>query len=67
MHESKAGPARPFFWCGVQTAEKQAVAPDGARTVRGPYTAFSLANSQRSKPAMRAGKGRGDGQGHKED
>ena len=49
MHEIKTVSAKPSFWCGILTAEKQATAPTQARTVRGPYTTFNLANSQRDK------------------
>jgi hypothetical protein len=65
MHEIKTGPARPSFWCGILTAETQAV-PVQARTVRGPYTAFNLANSQRDKTGGPTGQGTIDGEGRKE-
>ena len=57
MHEIKTVSARPSFWCGILTAEKQAAAPAQARTVRGPYTTFNLANSQRDKTGVPAGQG----------
>ena len=66
MHEIKTGPARPSFWCGILTAEKQAATPIQARTVRGPYTAFNLANSQREKSGHPAGEGTTDGEGREE-
>jgi hypothetical protein len=66
MHEIKTGPARPSFWCGILTAETQATAPTQARTVRGPYTAFNLANSQRDKTGRQTGQGTIDGEGRKE-
>lgn len=50
MHEIKTGPAKASFWCGILTAEAQAAAPKGTRTVRGPYTTFNLANAQRDRP-----------------
>ncbi len=66
MHEIKTGPARPSFWCGILTAEKQSATPTQARTVRGPYTAFNLANSQREKSGRPAGEGTTDGEGREE-
>ncbi len=63
MHEIKTGPARPSFWCGILTAEKQAATPSQARTVRGPYTAFNLANSQRERTGNPNGQGKTDGDG----
>jgi hypothetical protein len=63
MHEVKTGAARSSFWCGILTAEKQAATPTRARTVRGPYTAFNLANSQRDKSGNPAAEGTTDGEG----
>lgn len=65
MHETKTSPARPSFWCGVLTAGIQATAPNRARTIRGPYTASNLANSQRDKAGPPAGQGTNDGEGRK--
>jgi hypothetical protein len=62
----KTGSARPSFWCGILTAEKQAAAPSQARTVRGPYTAFNLANSQRDKGGIAAPQGKSHGEGREE-
>ena len=67
MQDIKSGPARPSFWCGILTAEKQAAAPTQARTVRGPYTTFNLANSQREKTGTPTGQGTNDGAGQEED
>lgn len=66
MHEIKTSLARPSFWCGILTAEKQAAAPTQARTVRGPYTAFNLANSQRDKTGRPTGQGTTDGESQEE-
>jgi hypothetical protein len=66
MHEIKTGPPRTSFWCGILTAETQAATPAQARTVRGPYTAFNLANSQRDKTGGQTGQGTTDGEGRKE-
>ena len=66
MQDIKTGPARPSFWCGILTAEKQAAAPTQARTVRGPYTTFNLANSQREKTGAPTGQGTTDGAGQEE-
>lgn len=66
MHEPKTGPARPSFWCGILTAEKQAATPIQARTVRGPYTATNLANLQRDKTGRTTGQGTLDAEGNKE-
>ena len=63
MHELKSGPGRPSFWCGILTAEIQAAPPGRARTVRGPYTAFNLANSQRDKSGNPTAEGTPDGEG----
>lgn len=62
MSDGKTGQARNSFWCGILTAEKQAAAPTQARTVRGPYTAFNLANSQRDKTGHTTGEGKIDGE-----
>jgi hypothetical protein len=67
MHEIKTGPGRPTFWCGILTGEKQSATPSQARTVRGPYTAFNLANSQRDKIGGPAGEGSADGKGGEKD
>ena len=66
MSESKTGPTGPVFWCGILTGEKQAAAPSQARTVRGPYTASSLANSQRDKSDRTNGHGTTDGESKKQ-
>jgi hypothetical protein len=66
MHEIKTGTGRPSFWCGILTAEKQVAAPIRARTVRGPYTASNLANSQREKSGSPA-KGTPHGEGREKD
>lgn len=63
MHETKTGPARGSFWCGILTAETQSAKPAQARTVRGPYTAFNVANSSRDKTGDVAGEGKADGDG----
>lgn len=67
MHEIKTGPARPTFWCGILTGEKQAAAPVQARTVRGPYTAFNLANSQRDRVTSPAAPRKTDGDSPEKD
>jgi hypothetical protein len=64
MNDGKTGPARNSFWCGILTAEKQAATPTQARTIRGPYTAFNLANSQRDKAGNTIGEGKTDGESH---
>ena len=63
MHDIKSSPARHSFWCGILTAEKQSATPAQARTVRGPYTAFNLANSQRDKTGSPSGQGKTNGDG----
>jgi hypothetical protein len=67
MQDIKTGPARPSFWCGILTAEKQALAPSQARTVRGPYTTFNIANTQREKTGGATGQGTSNGAGQEED
>ena len=62
MHEIKTGSTRGSFWCGILTAEKQAATPSKARTVRGPYTAFNLANSQRDKSGSPTAEGPTNGE-----
>ncbi len=66
MHDTKTGPARASFWCGILTAEKRDT-PTQARTVRGPYTAFTLANSRRDKTGGTTGLGTMDDEGEKEE
>jgi hypothetical protein len=66
MHEIKTGTGRPSFWCGILTGEQQAAPPPCARTVRGPYTASSLANTQRDKSGNPA-KGTPHGEGREKD
>ncbi len=51
MHDSKPNPARPSFWCGVLTAEKQAVTPSRARLVRGHCTSFTPGTPASVRPA----------------
>ncbi len=63
MQESKPNPGQTSFWCGVLTAAKQAETPSRARTVRGPYTASSLANSQRDKTDLLNSEGTPHGEG----
>ena len=63
MQQSKPGPGPTSFWCGVLTAAKQAETPSRARTVRGPYTASSLANSQRDKSGRVPNEGTPHGEG----
>ena len=65
MTDNKPGPARNP-WCGILTAEKQASAPTQARTVRGPYTAFNLANSQRDRSGSTIAEGKTDGESPEE-
>ena len=67
MNEIKSGSARPSFWCGILTAEKQGATPVQARTVRGPYTAFNLANSQRDRTDNTIGEGKSDGESREKD
>ena len=62
MNEFKTSPARHSFWCGILTAENPAAKPTQARTVRGPYTAFNLANSQRERTGNTIGEGKIDGE-----
>lgn len=62
MSQIKTNPARHSFWCGILTAENPAATPSQARTVRGPYTAFNLANSQRDRTDSTLGEG-SDGEG----
>ena len=67
MQDTKTGPARPSFWCGILTAGKQAAAPAQARIVRGPYTAFNLANTQRDKSGRTTARGTIDGAGEEKE
>jgi hypothetical protein len=62
MNEIKTGPARHSFWCNILTAENPAAKSAQARTVRGPYTAFNLANSQRDRTGNPIGEGQVDGE-----
>ena len=67
MQDIKTGPARPSFWCGILTAEKQAATPRQARTVRGPYTTFNLTNTQRDKSGRTTAQGTNDGAGQEDE
>jgi len=67
MNEIKSGPARPSFWCGILTADSPTAKSTQARTVRGPYTAFNLANSQRDRTDSTLGEGKVDGEGPEKD
>lgn len=67
MNEIKTGPARHSFWCGILTTDNPAAKSTQARTVRGPYTAFNLANSQRDRAGSTPGEGKDDGEGQEKD
>jgi hypothetical protein len=67
MNEIKTSPARHSFWCGILTAENPAAKSTQARTVRGPYTAFNAANSQRDRTGNTPGEGNFDGESQQKD